>query len=191
MSKSLKSGFSRVPVLFSLIALSTLLLSGCGERPGGGEPPINEDSVKPHIIPIQLAAAYTKDFRANIDSFNLKCPTFKDQMKFGYAEAFPTDLYRLLLKQKDSTGTIAAGIRIYYGRDGATGQIKMVLVPYDKNGNDIINKLISKDEKQLPGVSPEAKTATATTSDGQAGEQGQLCPTLCSTSSPLTAPQNQ
>lgn len=184
MSKSLKSGLSRVPVLFSLIALSTLLLSGCGERPGGGEPPINEDSVKPHIIPIQLAAAYTKDFRANIDSFNQKCPTFKEQMKFGNAEAFPSDLYRILLKQKDSTGTIASGIRIYYGRS-TDGLIRLVMVPYDKNGNDIINKMVSMDAKQLPGVSPEAKTATSSTSDGQAGEDGQRCPSICSGTGPL------
>jgi hypothetical protein len=185
MSKSLKSGILLYPVLFSLIALSTLLLSGCGDRPGGGEPPINEDTVKAHVIPIQLAAAYTKDFRANIDTFNQKCPGFKEQMNFGKAEAFPSDLYRLLLKQKDSTGTIAAGIRIYYGR-GSDGLIRLVLVPYDKNGNDIINKLVSVDAKQLPGVSPEAKTATTTSSDGQAGEQGQHCPAVCSdASSPL------
>lgn len=185
MSKSFRSGVLLYPVLLSLIALSTFLLSGCGERPGGGEPPINEDSVKPHIIPIALAAAYTKDFRANIDSFNQKCPTFKDQMKFGNAEAFPSDLYRLLLKQKDSTGTLAAGIRIYYGRS-TDGLVRLVLVPYDKNGNDIINKMVSLDGKQVPGVSPEAKTAPAEESSvGQAGEDGQRCPTVCSGTGPL------
>lgn len=189
MSKTLRSGTLLLPVLLSLLTLTTFLFAGCGERPGEGEPPIDYDSVKPHIIPIQLAAYYTQNFRASVDSFNQKCPTFKDSMRFGHAEAFPSDLYRLLLKQKDSTGALARGIRIYYGR-GPDGQIKMVLIPYDKNGNDIINHMVSTDEKQVPGVSPArnektANTASSSSSNGQAGEQGQLCPTACSADSPL------
>jgi hypothetical protein len=170
-----------LPVLFLLAVATTLTFtfSGCEGR--GGEPPINEDSVKPHVIPLSYAIELTKDFRSSVDTFNQKCPGFKDSMRFGYSEAFNSDSYRLLLRQKDSSGRLAAGIRIYYGR-GKTGEIQMVLVPYDVNGNDILNHLIAVDEKPS---GDSTKVRSLTDGGAQALEQGQHCPTICPPSSPL------
>jgi hypothetical protein len=181
MNKSLRPGSWILPVLIMMVIVSLFTLSGC--RGGAEEPPINEDSVKPHVISITEAAQLTANFRNTVDTFNKKCPPFKDSLKFGYSEAFNSDSYRLLLKQKDSSGRKAAGIRIYYGLD-KNGQVKMVLVPYDSSGNDILNHLISVDGKPVPGVS-QAHTESLTVSSAQAVEQGQLCPTYCPTSDPL------
>ncbi|MHA4810888.1 hypothetical protein ACX0G9_22465 [Flavitalea flava] len=182
MNKNLRSGSFILPALFALVTVSTFALSGCGGG-SGAEPPINEDSVKPHAIPIAVAAKYTEDFRNNIDSFNKNCPKFAESMHFGKAEAFNSDVFRVLLRQKDSTGKLAAGIRIYYGLD-EKGTVKFVMVPYDENGADILHHLISTDEKQVPGVSP-AKTEALVIGGAQAMEMGQLCPTLCSPPNPI------
>jgi hypothetical protein len=183
MSKLLRPGTLLLPVVFLLIVLTTFCLSGCGDR-GDGLPPINEDSVISHAISIAQAAQYTASFRNSIDSVNQKCPVFKDSMHFGKAEAFNSDVFRVLINVKDSTGTLAAGIRIYYGR-GTDGLIRMVMVPYDKNGNDILTHLVGAPEKPVPGVSP-AKTEALTTGGGaQAMEQGQQCPPACGGGNPL------
>jgi hypothetical protein len=61
------------------------------------------------------------------------------------------------------------------GRD-EKGQVRMVLVPVDKNGNNIIGKLLSNRTAYIPGV----KSANAQDgNDGEAIENGQRCPTLC------------
>jgi len=183
MNKLLRSGILLLPVLFLLIALSIFSLSGCTERPG--EPPINEDTVRHHVIPIKLAAELTSNFRSTIDSFKQKCPQFKDSLQFGRAESFDRDVFRKLLEQTDTAGNLSAGIRIYFGRDSA-GKIKFVMVPYDKNGNDILKKLATGEEKQVPGVSPaKTRTLSLSTSDAEAMETGQVCPPSCSPSSPL------
>jgi hypothetical protein len=183
MSKLLRPGSLPLPVVFLLILLTTFYLSGCGDR-GDGLPPINEDSVRTHAIPIGEAIAYTTSFRNSVDSLNLKCPTFKDSLRLGHSEAFNSDVFRVLVAVKDSTGTLAAGIRIYYGR-GKDGQVRLIMVPYDKNGNDIITHLVGTSEKPVPGVS-SAKTEALTIEGGaQAMEQGQLCPTICPPTSPL------
>jgi hypothetical protein len=165
-----------MPSLFLFLLLSIFSLTGC--NPGGGaEPPINEDSVKSHILPIGAAIQYTASFRASMDSCNKHWPGFKDSMNFGHAEAFNSDAIRMLLKQKNAKGDPAVGIRIYYGRDNA-GMIKMILVPYDKYNNDIINVLVDLANK-TPGVSPAHTEALKVGSDGQTIEIGQHCPTIC------------
>jgi hypothetical protein len=172
-------------VLSSALILSFLIgLSGCKEKSEVCFPKLNQDSIRPHVIPLALAAEMTGDFRSSIDSFNRKCPSFKDSMRLGWAESFNNDAILDLLEQYDSTGIPAAGIRIYYGRK-KNGEIRLILVPYDHNGNDILNNLTAGEDKQLPGVSP-AKTLSLTPGP-QAIEQGQSCPTVCSSpTSPLT-----
>jgi hypothetical protein len=168
-------------ILLLLVIVSASGLSGCGGTPADCFPPINLDSVKTHVLPIQTATKMTADFRNAREAFSAKCPGFKDSLRFGNAEAFNSDAIRILLQQKDSTGKLAAGIRIYYGLDKITGQVSMILVPIDIHGNDIINLLLVQDkDKQVPGVSP-AKTQSLTldNSGGQTIEQGQQCPTLC------------
>src|SRR5258708_3926991 len=144
MNKFPKPGRT-LPVLLLLIALATTFtLTGCGHG-SGGEPPINEDSVKPHVISLATAIKLTTDFRNSVDTFNKKCPGFKDSFQLGYSEAFNSDSYRLLLHQKDSLGRPAAGIRIYYGLAKNDGHFTLIMVPYDVDGKDILKHLISTD----------------------------------------------
>lgn len=175
MNKSLRPGSRTLPVVFLLLVVGTFTFSGC--RGTCAEVPINEDSVRPHAISIAEAAMLTANFRNSTDTFNKRCPQFRDSMRFGFSEAFNSDTYRILLHQKDSSGQLAAGIRIYYGLD-RSGQVKLVMVPFDQKGNDILHHLISVENKPVPGVSP-AHTEALTVTGAQAMEQGQLCPTLC------------
>jgi hypothetical protein len=131
-----------------------------------------------------MAVQYTKNYRRAIDSFKERCPLLKDSLRLQYAEAFNSDVFQALLRVKDSAGARAAGIRVYYGLD-EKGVVKLLMVPYDNNGNDIITHIVGVPEKPVPGVSP-AKTEALTVNGGaQAMEVGQLCPTLCSPTSPL------
>ena len=181
MNKFLRPGTLTLPA-FLLIASFTFTLFSCGGGPDHGKPPYNVDSVKNHVIPLSMAIELTKDFRRSIDTFNQKCPGFKDSMQFGYSEAFNSDSYNLLLDQKDSTGKPAAGIRIYYGV-GKNGQIKLILVPYDVNGNDILHHLVSIDNSKTPAGG--AKTESLIVDGPQALEEGQHCPPTCPPSTPL------
>jgi len=178
-----------LPVLLLIASISVTLFSCGGGHGSDGEPTAYEDSVKPHVISLATAIKYTTDFRNQVDTFNVHCPGFKDSFKMGYSEAFNSDSYRLLLRQKDSLGRPAAGIRIYYGLSKDDGRVRFVMVPYDVNGNDILKHLISMDEKPDSTAAKERKVESATgpTAPGgaQALEQGQFCPPNCPPHSPL------
>ncbi len=163
--------------VFLLLALSAGHFSAC--RPAaGGEEPINEDTVKRHILPIEKAIQYTSDFVAAIDTLNKNVPHFADSMKFGHAESFPTDVFRELLRQSNDKQGKAMGIRIYYGRDNA-GMIRLVMVPYDSLGNDIINHMVDINGKPVNGSSAPQVEALTVTSGGQTMQDGIRCPTVC------------
>jgi hypothetical protein len=164
--------------LFTVVCLLFAGLSGCGpnEQNVDGKIPYNEDSVQNHIITIGLAREYTRNFRMAVDSFNRICGNFKDSMKFGHAESFPRDLFAALLDETNPKQGSAKGIRIYYGR-GPDGDIRLVLVPYDSLGNDMIGHIV--DLKARPGAPGNAHVEALSTDSGQAGEDGQRCPTLC------------
>jgi hypothetical protein len=144
------------------------------------------DSVKNHVIPLSLAVQYVTDFRSTVEIFNKQCPGFKDSMQMGHSEAFNTDSYDMLLSQKDSTGRLAAGIRIYYGLD-KEGKMRLVLVPYDVNGNNILHHLIAVDSTKSP--SGAAKTQSLIVDGPQAMEDGQRCPPVCPPTGPLDPPE--
>ena len=160
-------------LLLLLIVASACHLSACRQGTGG-EPPINPDSVRTHILPIWQAVQYTASFRASIDSFSKSAPHFADSMNFGHAESFPKDVFYELLRQSNDKQGAAAGIRIYYGRDNA-GTIRLILVPYDSSGNDIINHIIDLNGKPVPGAHVEALSVNG----GQTIQDGQRCPTAC------------
>jgi hypothetical protein len=183
MSKSLRPGRT-LPVLLLSMTVVIFSLAGC-EGGSGSEPPINEDSVRPHVISLATAIKFTTDFRNAVDTFNAKCPGFKDSFQLGYSEAFNSDSYRLLLRQKDSTGRPAAGVRIYFGLSKDDGRVRFVLVPYDVNGNDILHQLIGAEEKPGAGGDTTKKVRSLTAGGAQALENGQLCPPTCSPTSPL------
>lgn len=163
--------------VFIAICLLIPGLSGCGpnEHGEGGKIPYNEDSVQNHVISIGLAKQYTRNFRVAVDSFNRICGNFKDSMKFGHAESFPRDVFAALLDETNPKQGGAQGIRIYYGR-GPDGEIRLVLVPYDSAGNDMIGHIVDLKGKPAPGA---VHTEALTTDGGQAAEDGQRCPTVC------------
>jgi hypothetical protein len=171
------------PLLARLLPAAAIILviaslPGCGNNnhDDGGKPPtsFNADTVANHVISINEARLLTRTFRNTVDTFNRICVGFKDSLKFGHAEEFPGDVFTALLQEENPKQGKAKGIRIYYGR-GVDGEIKLVLVPVDSLGNDMIGTIIKLKENPTPG---KAHTLSAS-SDGQAAEQGQRCPTLC------------
>ena len=176
MSKILKPSRLFQVFLFLLIAVSAGHLVSCNQGGGGreGEPQINSDTVKNHVISIGVADQLTANFRAELDSMERRVPHFHDSMDFGHAESFPADVFRALLEKRGDSGAVAVGIRIYYGRD-ASGKIRQVLVPYDANGNDIVGHYVDLNNQPKQGVHVEALEV----SNGQALQNGARCPTDC------------
>ena len=164
------SGFLLGPVLMSCFI-------GCNPPPTTGKIPFNEDSVRNHILPIKEAVVYTTKFRTARDSFYKQYPPLQTALNLGQAESFNRDAIAVLLNQIDPSGRESAGIRIYYGLD-RNGEVRLVLVPYDTNGNDIINELIGNKTVVLPGI----PTANAAGTSGQTIENGQRCPVICGNS---------
>jgi len=165
------------------MVVSVSLIAGCDQQPtrGTGSIPFNEDSVRGHIIKIDEAKAYTAKYRSVMDSSKKQiAPRAVGGLEFGLAESFNRDAIAILLNQKDSLGNDAAGIRVYYGENEG-GQIRMILVPYDSKGNDIIHQLIVEKAAKIPGIS-EAK---AYWDGGQAIDNGQRCPAVCSSTGGL------
>ncbi|HVU97606.1 MAG TPA: hypothetical protein VHE34_20420 [Puia sp.] len=167
-----------------IIAAGCLFLSGvsgCGPHHGdgggdGGKPTINQDTLRNHVIPIDLAIQYTKAFRSVLDTNTWRIdPKQIDSLKLDRAEEFPADIFYDLLAQANPKQGQAKGIRIYLGRDPG-GQLRMVLVPVDSLGNDIINHLVDQNGTSLPGG---AKALKLTTDGGQGFEVGSVCPTAC------------
>ncbi|MBS1598922.1 MAG: hypothetical protein JST75_11920 [Bacteroidetes bacterium] len=159
-------------------------IAGCNQQPprdggggGTGSIPYNEDSVRSHIIKIEEARKYAAKYRTYDTGTNkqLDRRTGIGGLDFGRAEAFNRDAIIVLLNQKDSLGNPAAGVRVYYGVDEGD-RVKLILVPYDSKGNDIIHTLVKESAVKIPGIS----NANAFWDGGQAIDNGQRCPTVCS-----------
>lgn len=163
-----------------IIAAGCLLLSGvsgCGPHHGeggGGTPTINQDTLRNHVIPIELAREYMKSFLGVLDSNYHVNPKSNDSLRLYKAEEFPADVFYDLLAQSNAKQGQAKGIRIYLGRD-PSGQLRMILLPVDSLGNDIINHLVDQNGKPVPG----ARVEKLTTDGGQGFEVGTVCPTAC------------
>lgn len=138
----------------------------------GGGIPVDETQARAHVIPIKEAREYVRSFEQGLlymgdrlgDSAFLR-----DSFNLPIAEMFNRHALALLLNVEG-----AEGVRIYLGRD-PKGQVRMVLLPVDKNGQNIITRLIPTSTVTIPGIS----SAYADEDDGQAIENGQRCPTLC------------
>jgi hypothetical protein len=156
-------------------------LSGCNPNgAGGGEPvPFNLDTVRDHVIPIDSAIELTHGFTSAIDSFNRKCASLKDSLRFSHAEEFPADVFQALLAEKDPKQGSAKGIRIYFGR-GRDGLVKLVMVPVDSLGNDMIEHIVDLKEGAAAG---EKQAQALRVSNAQAVEKGQHCPPICDSGS--------
>ncbi|MBV4357172.1 hypothetical protein [Pinibacter aurantiacus] len=187
---------------FSVFALFTIafLFLGCSKDVQEKEISVDRSNVTKHIISVKLANSYTHKFRTVYDKYTQSQGAMKSasigssaasggcSLDLPIAESFNRDVIALLLNQKDATGGIAAGIRMYYGIN-ENNEVCLVLTPYDNNGKDIINNL-SKSAPvaiKLPGVNT-ASAQTVGLDDGGVIERGQRCPTVCDLTSPLLLP---
>ena len=150
--------------------LVTFLFSECKQRPPhNGLIPFDTQKAEFHAIPIGTAESYTTNFRAirsRLSDIVAKTGDSLNQiMSLPAAESFNRDAFAVLLNQKD-----AQGIRIYFGAD-KEGKVRLVMVPIDSKGNDIITHLIARDAAvSIPGIS-----SAVAQDDAQAMENGQRC----------------
>jgi hypothetical protein len=169
--------------LFFVVALFTVLFfDACDNQK---RLPFEQSAVEPHIISINKAASYTSSFRngqAELQKLLRDTSYLNRNFQMPVAVQFNKEVLALLLRQKDATGKVAQGVRMYFARN-EQNQVTLVLVPYDAKGNDVINRLIDKDVASIPGIS----AAYAQTLAGQAADNALRCPTFCDRSkSPLT-----
>jgi hypothetical protein len=160
---------TRTLVAVAFLTTSIIALYSCNG--GKGEIPVNKDRAKVHIIPIKTADSYRETFGKTKSALygQIKDSSFLDrEFDMPVAEMFNRDAIALLLNQEG-----ADGIRIYFGRDDK-GQVRLVLLPVDKNGKDIRRKLLDGAITQKAAAAPPDDDQ-----DGEAVEVGQRCPTIC------------
>ena len=157
-----------------LCIVIVFFMQACNRK---GDIPYEESNVEKNIIPIKTAQAYTASYRnavAALSRITGGGGYLKDSFQLPVAVHFNKDVLALLLNQKDSSGNYAEGVRMYFARD-ARNQVTLVMVPYDQQNNDIINKLTQKDVAWLPGIT----AAFAQELDAHAVDNALRCPTFC------------
>ena len=156
---------------FLIILLVTLFVVGCGQ---GNKIPVDEAKAREQVIPVKQGIAYQDSFvsaRNQLARLLTDSSFLNRKFNLPNAETFNRDAIALLLNAEGPDG-LAAGIRVYLGTD-EKGLMRIVLVPVDKNGKDIIGPLLgNKTALNIPGVS----SAYAQGGDGQVVENGQVCP---------------
>jgi hypothetical protein len=155
------------PLPFVLLLVAGLTLVGCSD---GGKIPVDREQAQVHIISEGQARTYVNSFKQGRLELarHLTDSTFlRDTFNLPDAEMFNRHAIALLLNQEG-----AEGVRIYLGRD-SKGQIRLVLLPVDKNGKNIVGKLFAT-TAYIPGVS-----SAYADENGEAIENGQRCPTMC------------
>lgn len=158
------------PLCLILSASTILLLSACTNN----KIPLDEARARLQVIPINQARNYTQGFLMALSDLKkqVRDSSFVDKsFNVPYAEMFNRDAIASLLNVEG-----ADGVRIYLGRD-SLGQVRMVLLPVDKNGRNIIGPLVNRDVVTIPGIS--SARAQDDGSGGEAIENGQRCPTMC------------
>lgn len=134
--------------------------------------PFDLEAAKTHFIPMDVAAGYTRHFRKTREALHREHPGMKARLALEHSERFNRDAIAALLNVKDSRGNLAAGVRIYQGLDAA-GQTRLVLVPHDAQGKDILTKLSS------PGDAAVSADTAASLDAAEAVEDGVRCPPTC------------
>jgi hypothetical protein len=170
---TLKKHISMKPSTVYLLLAGTALagmLTGC--RPGDGKIPVNEEKAAQHIISTATAETYIKSFSV----------AKKELMRVAATDSFMTRDFQLPIGESFNRDAIAAllnadgavGIRIYLGRDDS-GLVRLVLMPVNKDGEDIHTQLV-----KLPAPTTGGQTTTRSYSvESQAVDIGQRCPTQC------------
>jgi hypothetical protein len=154
------------PLLLIVVFAFFLAIVGCGD----GGIPVNEERARQHIIKVPDAKAYTASLQQGIALLNRRLgdSTLRDSFSIPLAETFNRDAIALLLNQQG-----ADGIRIYFGRN-PKNEVCVILVPVDRNGNNIIKNLLGSSTAFIPGVSQAYAQ-----DGGEAIENGQRCPVVC------------
>lgn len=162
---------SRFLIAVASIVFLLMTIGGCqGEHK---EIPYNKDRAKLHLISLKKADRYRDSFATGRQAIRLRCDSSFIDKNFDMpvAEMFNRDAIAVLLNQEG-----AEGIRIYMGKD-SLGQVRLVLLPVDKNGKDIRKVLLDYRD-----ITQKAAAQTGGFDDdggGQAVEVGQRCPTIC------------
>lgn len=147
-----------------LFLVAGLAFAGCNQGSPGGIP-IDREQAKTHIISEKQA----RDLIGRFKQTRLRNSDTAFMAGMPDAESFNRHAIALLLNQEG-----AEGIRIYVGHD-EKGQTRLVLLPVDKNGKNIVRNLLGGTQAYIPGV----KSAKAFDEDGPALENGQRCPSIC------------
>ena len=154
-----------IPFVFTGLLAACFILSGCYRK----EIRFDEKRAREELMPIEQAREYQQKFIAShqeLAKLVSDSSFLKKSFNLPNAESFNRDMIALLLNQEG-----ADGIRIYFGED-SNGQIKLVLLPVDKEGHDIVTTLLANTAAiHVPGIAP----AYADGGGGQAGENGQGC----------------
>ena len=159
------------------LAVSGIIWSSGCQPAWNGKIPINEDSARLNIISASLGKSYIRSYKAaDTELMHIVKDSFLNHFQLPIAEAFNRDAIAALL---NVDGAVA--IRVYLGRDDL-GQVRMVLVPMDKNGNDIITQLVKPGAQSDTTKQPRVEEKAASSGSGQVVDNGQRCPTMCDSS---------
>lgn len=155
---------------FFSVLLATLFVIGCRQ---GNKIPVDEAKAREQVIPVRQGIAYQDSFvsaRNQLARLLTDSTFLSRKFNLPNAETFNRDAIGLLLNA-EGPGGLAAGIRVYLGTD-EKGLMRVVLVPVDKDGKDIIGPLLGNQTAlNIPGIS-----SAFAQGDGEVVENGQVCP---------------
>lgn len=157
---------------FRYALLLVLVVSFYGCKDPGGKIPFDEKKAREHIIPVKQGSLYSSNFLNLRDSVLPRLIADSSflprRFTLPISETFNRDAIISLLNADG-----AQSVRIYFGTDDK-GLVRLVLMPVDKDGKDIITKLTGKagDAAAQAGTSTRSLSIT----DGDAVENGQRPP---------------
>jgi hypothetical protein len=159
-------------LFLALFVTGITVLVSCADNKSG-KIPVDETQARENVIPVKLGKQYQDSFisaRNQLARLLTDSTFLNRKLNLPNAETFNRHAIALLLNV-DS----CAGIRIYMGT-GEKGEARMVLVPVDKNGKDIITHLLARPTAlTVPGI-PSANAQDSLVDDGEVVENGQVCP---------------
>lgn len=160
-----------VRIISSAILLTAFSACTHTPEPQKGDIPLDKGRAFEHVIPIEEARSLRQGFLAGRKELQAKLGGNYLDSAFNIpeGETFNRHAVAAILNAKG-----AVGLRIYMGKD-QKGQVRMVLLPVDADGKDILTTLVAREKAaNIPGIS----TARAG-NEVQAMESGQRCPPLC------------
>ena len=154
--------------LVLLLVLAGIILGSCKETPAG-KIPFNEAKAREQIISVKQGSQYSMRFvniRDSVLPGAIKDSGFLERnFNLPIAETFNRDAIIALLNADG-----ADGVRVYFGTD-EKGLVRLVLMPVDKEGKDIVTRLTGPTTAQKA-----ASQAGGPVQDGESVENGQRPP---------------